>query len=542
MSVAAVKSHLKEQSEQIKRLYDVYTRSRIKHLTIDGSRVIIHEPNNINKIYIPEKTADTFFRDDSFFRIVMGAVRSGKSSSSCMEVIRRACNMPRCKDGVRRSITAIIRNTYPELKTTTIKTWQNWFRNLGNVKAKFDSPVEFRHIFNDGQGIVDLTVWFISLDKEKDVQKLLSMEVTNAYWNEIRDAPYSIVEILTTRVGQYPPRIELQDHFADYWFGIWGDTNPSDTDHWIYDKFYKNKGKNRILITQPPGVIKNINGIYITNPDAENLKNLPIEYYSKLAQDASEEFIKVYLKGEFGSFYDGKVVYANYSDSLHAFDTLKINENAKIYVGWDFGLTPAALVCAFDGLVLSVIKEFTTERAYFSELIDVVLPWVEREYPSYEQIDIPDPAGDTPSYTDGITGFKMLLERKRKVVKLDGKDYRLEPRIGSVDAFLRKLVQGKPCLQVSKDCNMLRKGFLGKYYYRKVRMSGDERIHFEPEKNHPYSDIHDCLQGVAVYLLGKDEERMRKVSEEDKNISKYANDIMERHLEQQLKRRSNLWR
>jgi len=48
---------------------------------------------------------------------------------------------------------------------------------------------------------------------------------------------------------------------------------------------------------------------------------------------------------------------------------------------------------------------------------------------------------------------------------------------------------------------MLRKGFLGRYQYRRVKVSGSaERYHDEPEKNE-YSHPHDALQYVATRVF-----------------------------------------
>jgi hypothetical protein len=49
---------------------------------------------------------------------------------------------------------------------------------------------------------------------------------------------------------------------------------------------------------------------------------------------------------------------------------------------------------------------------------------------------------------------------------------------------------------------MLRKGFSGRYQYRRVKVSGAaERYHDEPDKN-LYSHPHDALQYVATQIFG----------------------------------------
>jgi hypothetical protein len=64
--------------------------------------------------------------DDSFFRGIMGPFGSGKSTVCIMDILRRASLQKPGKDKIRRSRWAVIRNTYPESRTTTIKSWHQW--------------------------------------------------------------------------------------------------------------------------------------------------------------------------------------------------------------------------------------------------------------------------------------------------------------------------------------------------------------------------------------------------------------------------------
>ena len=68
-----------------------------------------------------------FLKDDTFFRGIRGPVGSGKSVACCIEIIKRAINQKPSDDGIRKTRWAVIRNTNPQLKTTTIKTWLDWF-------------------------------------------------------------------------------------------------------------------------------------------------------------------------------------------------------------------------------------------------------------------------------------------------------------------------------------------------------------------------------------------------------------------------------
>ena len=69
-------------------------------------------------------TVARFFKSDAFVRGIMGPVGSGKSYACCAEIFRRAVAQKASpRDGIKYSRWAIVRNTHPMLKTTTLKTW-----------------------------------------------------------------------------------------------------------------------------------------------------------------------------------------------------------------------------------------------------------------------------------------------------------------------------------------------------------------------------------------------------------------------------------
>jgi hypothetical protein len=82
-------------------------------------------------------------KDNNFFRGIRGPVGSGKSVACCVEVFRRALEQNQNHEGIRKSRWAIIRNTNPQLRTTTIKTWLDWFPE--NEWGKFHWSVPYTH-------------------------------------------------------------------------------------------------------------------------------------------------------------------------------------------------------------------------------------------------------------------------------------------------------------------------------------------------------------------------------------------------------------
>src|SRR5258707_14776757 len=73
-----------------------------------------------------------FIRSDAFVAGIRGPIGSGKSTACTIKLIKNLFQQKPGPDGIRHRRTAIIRNTYGELKTTTVKTWQQWVSpNLG---------------------------------------------------------------------------------------------------------------------------------------------------------------------------------------------------------------------------------------------------------------------------------------------------------------------------------------------------------------------------------------------------------------------------
>ena len=116
-------------------------------------------------------------KDNSFFRGVRGPVGSGKSVACCVELFRRALEQKENDEGIKKSRWAVIRNTNPQLRTTTIKTWLDWFPE--NEWGKFHWSVPYTHHIQIND--LDLEVIFLALDRPEDVKKLLSLELTGIW-------------------------------------------------------------------------------------------------------------------------------------------------------------------------------------------------------------------------------------------------------------------------------------------------------------------------------------------------------------------------
>ena len=302
------------------------------------------------------KTLKDFMKDNNFFRGIRGPVGSGKSVGCCVEVFRRALEQKPNKDKIRKSRWAVIRNTNPQLRTTTIKTWLDWFPedDWGN----FHWSVPYTHHIKKGD--LDIEVIFLALDRPEDVKKLLSLELTGIWVNEAREIPKSIIDACTMRVGRYP---SMRDG-GPSWSGVICDTNAPEEDHWwpimsgevpIPDHIPREeatmlvKPDNWEFFNQPSAMLedKDQDGNvleYTKNKHAENIKNMRDDYYSNIVKGKTKSWIDVYVMNKLGTIKDGKPVYPMFATEVHvATEEIPIASGIPIFIGVDFGLTPAAV-------------------------------------------------------------------------------------------------------------------------------------------------------------------------------------------------------
>ena len=452
-------------------------------------------------------------KDESFFRGIRGPVGSGKSVGCCVEVFRRALEQKPNEDGVRKSRWAIIRNTNPQLRTTTIKTWLDWFPESDWGNFKWSVPYTHHITVND----LDLEVIFLALDRPEDVKKLLSLELTGIWVNEAREIPKSIIDACTMRVGRYP---SMREGGAS-WSGVICDTNAPEEDHWwaimsgevpIPDHIPREqatmlvKPDNWKFFVQPPAMKEHINErkeitSYSLNKDAENKKNILATYYPNLIRGKTKNWIDVYVMNRLGLIQEGKPVYPDFVTETHlAEEEIPIAIGVPLYVGIDFGLTPSAVFgqkVRGRWLVQAEIVAIDMGVVRFAELLRQEIA---TRFSGLDVYIYGDPAGDFRAQTDESTPFQILRGAGLKAVPAPSNSVDL--RLEAVASQLTKMSEGQPAFLIDRRCQTLVKGFQGGYCYRRRQVSG-ERYDDKPDKN-MYSHIHDALQYM---MLGAGEGR-----------------------------------
>lgn len=450
----------------------------------------------------------------------------------------------------------------PQLRRTILETWAGIYKpGVATPELHETTPVEHHIIipasnwepnvpfeYNRGTPGLDMQVYFLGLDKPADVKTLLSLEVTWAFFNEGREIPKAIIDAMTGRVGRYPSIASAG--VTASWYGIWCDTNPPDDEHWLHTFEYEETPRNWEFFHQPPGVLeaketecgfvsvdKEYPGIevwsedytqrvgkkiFIVNPFAENLPNLPhinpetgeqvdaehhSAYYLNLITGKSEPWIVPYAQGRYGYVQEGKPVIPEFNEYAMV-RTLKPLPNVPIEGGVDMGggtFSPSMIIGQrhpVTGTYLALdeitIDNIALER--FSEECNAVLS---RNYSKFSLSQFwGDPAGQQRDGVFGIVYFEHMIARGIPVVAAESND--IEVRINAIKAPMLRFIPGDqtPGVLIDPKCKRLIKGLKGSWQYKRMQ-TADEKFSQVPDKNQ-YS--HPC-DAFGYWLLGGGEGR-----------------------------------
>lgn len=476
-------------SRHIIKLSNLYSHSFASPLT---DRPIV----SIERLSVKEEYWDMQVLDTNNYVTADGAIHhnSGKSSACVMEIIRRASLQEPGPDGIRRSRWAVVRNSYGQLKDTTIRTFHDWFppKLFGEYRV-----TDHMFIITRLPGI-HLEILFRALDRPDQVSNLLSLEVTSAWFNESREIPRTIIEAMDARIGRFPSKRDG----GPTWYGMIMDTNPPDEDSYLYKMFEKVKPDSWKMFKQPSGL----------SARAENTKHLPKGYYSNLAKGKDEMYKRIYIHGQYGFLVTGKPVFQSFVDNVHVVpNIIEPIKGLDVILGFDFGLQPACAIGQIDPMgKLVILDELVSDGMGLRQFCESqLIPLLRRKYFGMSVMGYGDPSGASRAPTDESTCFEVLHSRE---VGLSGvipaPTNAIMPRVSAVETFLNKMWQGEPAFLLSPNCHFLRKALNGAYHYEKEPKSQGEEYKAMPVKNF-YSHVSDALQMLCMYLSEKESQDRR---------------------------------
>lgn len=446
--------------------------------------------------YTPPPTVKAMLESRAVIRAIHGPLGSGKSAGCVMALTKLAAEIPPDKNGIRRSRFAIIRNTARMLQDTTQKTVFDWLPP-GAAGRFYSSQSRFMLKFGD----VESEWIFRPLDHPDDVRNLLSLELTGAWLNEYREIHPDILINLLGRLGRFPrasePHVIMDTNpppQGSYWHSLFENQTPEQEQ--AFAAYAANSDRPLMQLFKQPGG---------RSPQAENLDNLPRNYYDLLIAanaDRGENWVNVHVDAQYGEDPNNLPVYPEFRHALHvAKAPLTTNPKRPLCIGMDFGRTPSVVVCQQtpQGQWIA-LDEFVQTNCGLEKFLTIWVPWMKQRYPEHSQRDWqlwPDPSGKFGKETDEKTCFKIL--QKEGFTPLTSFQIP-EIRQGSVRRCLTRLIDGEPGLVVSPTCRTLVRGFAGEYAFKRNN-EGDLQPH--PRKNYASHCLvaGTLVDGVAIESL-----------------------------------------
>jgi hypothetical protein len=457
--------------------------------------------------YKPTATQRDYMLDQAYVRVLAGPVGGGKSVTCVHELVRLACGQAPNAQGKRKTRAVIVRNTADQLALTTRKTVFDW---LPPGQAGIWKAVEKTFILMarlPDNTVVESEWLFIALDTPDDVRKALSLETTFIWGNEARELHADVVDGLLGRLNRYP---SMKDGGPTRSCALF-DTNMPDEDTWWHDKM-ENPPSNWAIYKQPAAIIKPERYVelyseepeevqldkdgneWVVNPACDNYDHLPKQYYPNLIPGKTEDWLRVYLRSEYGRSLSGTPVYEKtFVPDFHiAKDKLQpIRGDAHpVIIGVDFGRTPAAVFKQRDprGRVLT-LGEITAENMGIETFVNTKLnPFIANRFSGCSFVCAPDPAGFAKQQLNEMSLVDVLKRAGFKCVRPPSNDP--EKRIQAVERLLNQQLEGKAMYLVDESCEQLVKGFRYGYRY-KIKKNGE--LEDRPDKN-AFSHVHDANQ------------------------------------------------
>jgi len=409
-------------------------------------------------VYKPTATQREFMLDENYVRVLAGPVGGGKSVTCVHELVRLAMGQAPNAKNIRKTRAVIVRNTADQLALTTRKTVFDW---LPPGEAGIWKAVEKTFILMAklADGTTVESEWlFIALDTPDDVRKALSLETTFIWGNEARELHQDVVDGLLGRLNRYP---SMKDGGPTRSCALFDTNMPQE---------------------------------WCVNPECDNYDHLPKQYYPNLIPGKTEDWLRVYLRSEYGRSLSGTPVYEKtFTAEFHvAKEAIKPIRGAEypIIIGLDFGRTPAAVFKQRDprGRVVT-LGELVSENMGIETFIRTKLnPHIANHLQGCTFLVAPDPAGYAKQQLNEMSLVDVLREAGFKCVKPPTN--KPELRIQAVERLLMQQLEGKALYLIDPACTSLIKGFRYGYRY-KIKKNGE--MEDRPDKNE-FSHVHDANQ------------------------------------------------
>lgn len=422
--------------------------------------------------YIPTPQQLAVHQSKATFICHWGGFRSSKTFGACKWVIERAAVASGQKVLIGRKHYSTLMSTTLQTFWDAVKPIADWFILDHNQQRR-----EITVRANDGG---TSKILYTQLDDEN---KLRGLEVGAIYVDEAHELS----------LNSYVTLLGRRSHPAAKNRQVLLTTNPTNTDHWLYKRFFVQGNEDYALVRSTT----------YDNPflQADVVRDMEDNY--------PESWRRKFMLGEPGVCM-GQPVYGNqYAPSLHLVD-VEPEKGSEFVLGWDFGVHRPACVIAevrksgqvvlWDALLglNESINEFESRVSRrCQELFGHLDGWrLGREWG--------DPAGGSRDSRSGCTDFSILSSLGHRALPCPRHEQR--DGITSVRHLLETLDQGKPRLVVAARAGHLLGEMLGGGYYYPDGSDGEPVRYgdgdIKPKKDGFYDHLADAMRYLLVGLFG----------------------------------------
>lgn len=455
----------------------------------------------------PGPVAEAFVACDDMVAVLMGPVRSGKTTAGLMRGVFLAMRWPETAPGVRRFRFGVLRRQMVDLERTTIPSWTQWFpRTLGTWRGARGEPQTHQlRLPHPKGGVIELTVEFRGIGELRMDEALRGWEPSAVFVDECDTMPEDTFGYLLTRVGSYP-RETLQANPKR----VWGACNAPELGNWVLRDLIDSPVPGWRLYRQPSGL----------SAEAENLTALGPDWYRAQAEAMPEHLRKRFIENLPGLAVGLATVYPEFNPDLHVSrGPLTPIAGRPVIVGLDAGGTPAAAVLqvAPNGQKRVLAELSTHEREdgsvtgphRFGEALARLLAELA---PQAEVVAVADPSAAWGGDAHGEGSWIEIVGRAAGIAVRPAGSNDPTVRIEALRRPLTTLIDGRvPGIVLSPACRLLERALARDYRWQVTAGRRGER----PLKNWA-SHLVEALQyalmeadGVAA-VLGRRDARARR--------------------------------
>jgi hypothetical protein len=430
--------------------------------------------------------------------LLQGPVGSGKTGTFIAKALIGTMRQQPWTDGVRRARLIVLKSDYRRLWANFIPSWFEWLPQhdaangivwVGGQGGPAMQTIEIK--LADGKKAI-LETHFMAIGDLTDAALedfFAGLSPTWIWINELHTVIERVLSLALQRAGRYPRAVEAIPQGP----GVWGDFNAPIVDSWLH-QFVTGPTVQAMVsyFRQPSGL----------GPDAENVKNLPPDYYPNMVKFLRHKHeIDRKLHNKFGRRLDGEPVW-DFDDERYVADSpIEPDHRLKLLGAVDPQSRPSIVIGQRAGLQLRVLDELQGPHGMgasrFGKEVNAILRGP--KYAAFQgRIEVnTDPAA--AGGVDSEAGELDWMQRFSAEIGITARPARtndFKPRREAVEDCL--VMHGSvPGLLLSPTCSITRQALNGGYRYRRLHTVGADTYAQDAEKN-SFADMADALQYLAL--------------------------------------------